>query len=238
VQLSLSIVMPVYNEGPNIKRVIANIVLYAPPSTEILVVYDFDEDDTLPTIREVQREAPNLRLVTTSRGRGVLNALKTGLDTAAGGYVLVTMADGSDDLADLPAMLDMAKTGAVIVAASRYMAGGRQNGGPRLKRAMSRLAGLALHHVGGMPIHDPTSNYKLYRRDFLRTVRIESEAGFELALELCAKAYRRRVPLAEVPTTWTDRTAGTSRFKVRAWLPHYLKWFVFGLTSRVIRSSS
>jgi glycosyltransferase involved in cell wall biosynthesis len=211
-------------------------VRHAPPFTEILVVYDFDEDNTLPSVREVQREVPNLRLVKNSRGRGVLSALKTGLDTAAGEYVLITMADGSDDIADLPAMLDKARKGAVIVAASRYMAGGRQKGGPRLKRAMSRLAGLVLHHVGGMPIHDPTSNYKLYRRDFLRTVTIESEAGFELALELCAKAYRRRVPLAEVPTTWTDRRYGTSRFKMRAWLPHYLRWFLFGLTSRVVRS--
>ena len=116
------------------------------------------------------------------------------------------------------------------------MPGGRQEGGPRLKRALSRVAGLTLHHVGGMPIHDSTSNYKIYQRQFLRTVKVESKAGFELALELCVKAYRRRLPLAEVPTVWADRTAGASRFSLERWLPQYMRWFVYGLASRFITS--
>ena len=78
--------------------------------------------------------------------------------------------------------------GADLVAASRYMRGGRQIGGPRLKSLLSRLAGLSLHSIGGLPIHDPTNNFKLYRRSFLAAIPIESRAGFEVALELSVKA--------------------------------------------------
>ncbi len=68
------------------------------------------------------------------------------------------------------------------------MRGGRQVGGPPLKRLLSRTAGLTLHWFAGVPTHDPTNNFKLYSRRFLDSVTIESTAGFELALELTVKA--------------------------------------------------
>jgi dolichol-phosphate mannosyltransferase len=105
------------------------------------------------------------------------------------------------------------------------MRGGRQEGGPRLKRLMSRTAGLTLHWFAGVPTHDPTNNFKLYARRFLDEVTIESTAGFELALELTVKATLAGRRIGEVPTTWRDRTAGQSNFKLRRWLPHYLHWY-------------
>ena len=127
---------------------------------------------------------------------------------------------------------------AVVVAGSRYMRGGGQVGGPLLKRLMSRAAGLSLHWFAGVPIHDATNNFKLYRRDFLDSVTIESTGGFELAIELTAKAARARRPMAEVPTTWRDRTAGASRFKIRAWLPKYLRWYFHAFAGRMRRRVS
>ena len=76
-----------------------------------------------------------------------------------------------------------------------------------------------------MRTHDPTNNFKLYTRRFLDAVTIESSAGFELALELTVKATLDGRTVAEVPTTWRDRTAGQSNFKLRKWLPQYLRWY-------------
>jgi hypothetical protein len=90
---------------------------------------------------------------------------------------------------------------------------------------MSRTAGLTLHWFARVPTHDPTNNFKLYARRFLDAVAIESTAGFELALELTVKATLDARTVAEVPTTWRDRTAGQSNFKLRKWLPHYLHWY-------------
>jgi hypothetical protein len=113
------------------------------------------------------------------------------------------------------------------------MRGGHQVGGPVLKRLLSRTAGLTLHWFGGVPVHDPTNNFKLYSRRFLQTVDIESTAGFELALELSVKATLARLRLVEVPTTWRDRTAGKSNFRLRKWLPHYLHWYVVAMRGRL-----
>ena len=102
---------------------------------------------------------------------------------------------------------------------------------------MSRTAGLTLHWFGGVPTHDPTNNFKLYSRRFLDTDTIESEAGFELALELTVKATLDCRRVAEVPTTWRDRTAGQSNFQLRKWLPHYLHWYWVAIRGRWIRRS-
>ena len=80
------------------------------------------------------------------------------------------MADGSDEPHVVDPMVALAPDGADVVAASRYMRGGRQIGGPPLKRLLSRAAGLTLHWFAGVPTHDPTNNFKLYSRRFLDSV--------------------------------------------------------------------
>jgi dolichol-phosphate mannosyltransferase len=237
MSVELSIVIPVYNEGDTIVPLLRRLAAVAPAPNEIIVVYDFDEDTTVAPVRALAAELPDLRLLRNDLGRGVLNALKAGMADSSGTFVLVTMADGSDEPTDIGPMLDLGRAGADVVAASRYMKGGRQVGGPRLKTALSRAAGLSLHWFAGVPVHDPTSNFKLYRRSFLDATPIESAAGFELALELTVKATLGGRQLAEVPTTWRDRTSGQSNFKLRKWLPHYLHWYIVAFRGRFRRRS-
>jgi len=227
--------MPVYNEGEAVEPVIRRLSAAVRTPHEILVVYDFDEDTTVPVVARLAPEIAGLRGLRNDIGRGVLNAMKAGIAEARGEYVLVSMADGSDEPAIVDRMVELARSGADVVAASRYMRGGRQVGGPLLKRLMSRTAGLSLHWFGGVATHDPTNNFKLYSRRFLDSVRIESRAGFELALELTVKATLADRPVAEVPTTWRDRTAGQSNFKLRAWLPHYLRWYGTAFRGRLAK---
>jgi dolichol-phosphate mannosyltransferase len=229
----LSIVVPVYNEGENILFTLRGLRegVHVEP-VEVLVVYDFDGDTTVPVIEAAEDEFPQVRLHLNDIARGPLNAIRSGMRAARAPYIVVTMADLSDNPADIDRMYELARGGADLVSASRYMPGGRQVGGPFLKRTLSRAAGLSLHWVGGVPTHDPTSNFKLYSRRLLDSVTIESSAGFELAIELTVKAHLLGLTIAEVPTTWRDRTAGTSRFRLWDWLPHYLHWYRKGIASR------
>jgi dolichol-phosphate mannosyltransferase len=230
---ALSIVIPVYNEGENVVATLRGVVEQTRTRPlEVLVVHDFDEDTTVPVVKRLQADLPELRLHRNTLGRGVLNAMKSGLRAARANYVLITMGDGSDDAKDIDPMYELARQGADVVAGSRYMKGGRQVGGPLLKRTMSRGAGLSLHYLGGVPVHDATSNFRLYSKRLLNQVTIESTGGFELGIELTVKAYRLGMQVAEVPTTWRDRTAGTSRFRLWQWLPRYLKWYRRGLAGR------
>jgi len=230
---ALSVVIPVYNEGENVVATLRGVVEKTQTRPlEVLVVHDFDEDTTVPVVKRMQAEMPELRLHRNTLGRGALNAMKSGLRAARAPYVLITMGDGSDDPADIDPMYRLARAGADVVAGSRYIRGGRQVGGPLLKRTMSRTAGLSLHWLGGLPVHDATSNFRLYSKRLLNQVTIESRGGFELGLELTVKAYRLGLQVAEVPTTLRDRTAGQSRFRMWEWLPRYLHWYWRGMAGR------
>lgn len=234
----LSIVLPVYNEGEAVTPVLRALAAGVRTPHELVVVYDFDADTTVPVVARLATEIPGLRGLRNDLGRGVLNAMKAGIAATAAPYVLISMADGSDEPAIVDRMVELARGGADVVAASRYMRGGHQIGGPPLKRLMSRTAGLTLHRFAGVPTHDPTNNFKLYSRRFLEATPIESTAGFELALELTVKASLAGRRVAEVPTTWRDRTAGQSNFRLRRWLPHYLHWYRVAFAGRLRRQRS
>ena len=105
-------------------------------------------------------------------------------------------------------------------------------GGPPLKQTLSRIAGLSLHWLRGVPTRDATNAFKLYDAALLKTIAIESTAGFEINLEITVKGFLLGWPIAEIPTTWRDRTRGRSRFRLWAWLPRYLKWYFFAFRPR------
>jgi len=221
----ISLVVPVYNEAANIQAFLREVESQVRESHEILIVYDFLKDDTLPAILAMEPACPDVKLVHNTLGRGVLNALLAGFQASCGDVVIVMMADRSDDPKDVAAMARLVREGADVVAGSRYAPGGRQEGGPLLKRTLSRLAGTSLHHLAGLPIRDATNNFRAYSRRVVEEIPVEGEASFALALELTLKAHWRGWRIAEVPTVWRDRTAGRSRFRLFAWMPHYLKWY-------------
>lgn len=229
----IDFVMPVYNEGANIARALAEIDDCVKIPKRVLVVYDFDEDDTLPELRRLAPAYPWAEAVKNDLGKGVLNAIRAGIAATRAEVVIITMADLSDDLTVVPRMVAMIREeGYDIVTASRYMKGGRQIGGPRLKKTMSRAAGVSLYWLGALPIHDATNAFRAYRRRVLLDFPIESKGGFAYSLEITAKANAAGCKIGEIPSTWRDRSAGESRFKLRAWLPHYLKWYGYALTHR------
>ncbi len=229
--LRYSVVVPVFNEGENIARLCRKARAELPPGYELLICYDFDEDNTLPALAALpdDQKPPVTRPVRNRLGRGVRYAIDAGMRAAEAPVVLVTMADLSDDLARVDEMISRVERGAEVVSGSRYMTGGRQVGGPWLKGLLSRVAGISLRRLTGLPTFDPTNSFKAYKTEFLRRTPIESTAGFCLGIELTVKAHFGGGRVEEVPATWYDRTAGKSRFKLMAWLPMYLHWYLWAL---------
>lgn len=233
----LVVVVPVYNEGANFRKWVETSAPHLPRGTKVRVVYDFEEDDTVPVVKALVAEgASNLELL-RNKGRGVLNALVTGLTSVDDGPVLVSMADLSDDFAVIPDMLAAYRNGATVVVASRYMKGGRQIGGPWLKGQLSRWGGVTLHKVAGFPVHDATNSFRLYEAAFVRSLAIESKGGFEIGFEITLKAWMAGKAVVELPCTWHDRVAGESRFNLRKWLPLYARLWARALSHGLLRSS-
>lgn len=223
----VTVVIPVYNEGESILRCLDRIGREVLLPAEILIVHDMPDDSTVPYVRQVARTDPRVRAVLNTYGRGPANAIRFGIDQAAAPVVVVTMADGSDDPRQIDELARLVDRGVAVAAASRYMPGGQQVGGPRLKRMLSRWAGRSLHWFARVGTRDATNSFKAYDTEFVRSVGIESRTGFEIGLELTAKATRLGLPVAEIPTIWLDRQLGESRFDLGRFMPSYLRWYFF-----------
>ena len=241
-QPRVSVVIPVKDEGDAIAACLDRILEGVTLPLEIIVVHDDPNDTTLPFLEKYT--GVDERVVSTQNeyGRGPARAIRWGIDQARGPVVVVTMADGSDDAEQIDDLCKLVERGVVIASASRYMSSGQQIGGPPLKSLLSRLAGLSLHWFARVGTRDATNSFKAYSTAFVRDVGIASETGFEIGIELVAKARRLRLGVAEVPTIWLERAKGTSNFKVLRWLPRYLRWyrFAFGrkLTVEQIRAKT
>jgi len=230
----VSIVIPVYNEGDAVASVLQRIRESVTLPFEVLVVHDTPEDTTVPIVNGFSAHDPRIRAVLNTFGRGPANAIRFGMHAATAPVVVVTMADGCDDTTQIDDLTRLVERGVVVACASRYARGGQQVGGPFLKGFISRTAGLTLHVFARVGTRDATNSFKAYSRRFLEDVGVESDQGFEIGIELVAKARRRRLAVAEIPTIWLDRTFGVSNFKLWAWLPRYMKWYVhaFGRSSK------
>ena len=229
----VTIVIPVRDEGPAIRAVLDRILESVTLSCEVLVVFDSPGDSTVPVLRDyVQRDHRVVPTLNTD-GPGPARAIRYGIAHATAPVAVVTMADGSDDPEQIDDLCKLVERGVVIACASRYMSGGQQIGGPFPKRLLSHLAGLSLFWFARVGTRDATNSYKAYATDFVRDVGIDSDAGFEIGLELVAKARRLRQPVAEIPTIWLERLHGVSSFEIVKWLPRYLRWYRFAFGPRL-----
>jgi dolichol-phosphate mannosyltransferase len=236
----VSLIVPAYNEGRNVIPVLDRIFESVLLPAEVLIVVDTEDDITIPVVCEYAEKEPRLKYLVNTYGRGPANAIRYGVDAAAAPVVVVTMADGCDDARQIHDLVRLVERGVAVAAASRYMPGGQQVGGPYLKGLLSRTAGRSLRMLTHVGTRDATNSFKAYSADFVRQVGIDSRTGFEIGIELTAKARRMRLPVAEIPTIWLDRQAGVSTFRVARWIPKYLHWywFAFGrqLTAEEIRA--
>ena len=232
MQQPLGIIIPVYNEGANIEATLLAIEqnIHTPHNTYI--VYDFEDDNTLPVVKKMQAKGLPIELL-KSLVPGVANAIKTGLIHAPDDYLLVTMADLSDDYSIVDRMCKLMSQGYDLVCGSRYTKGGRQIGGPFFKKFLSRTAGISLEYLAGLPVHDVTNSFKLYRKSMLNEIEMQSEDGFEIGMEITVKAHFAGYKITELPCIWTYRQAGQSRFKILKWIPIYLRWYFFALNRSI-----
>jgi len=223
----VSVVVPAYNEGEDIYPVLDRIFESVRLQCEVLVVVDSPDDTTVPIVAAYAEKEPRLRCLINTYGRGPANAIRFGINVAVAPVAVVTMADGCDDPRQIDELARLVNRGVAVAAASRYMPGGQQVGGPLLKGLMSKTAGRSLAFFARIGTRDATNSFKAYSTDFVRDVGIDSRDGFEIGIELTAKARRMRLPVAEIPTIWLDRQAGMSNFKLARWLPVYLRWYRF-----------
>ena len=228
---TLSILLPVRNEGINLKLMLKILRAVVEESHEVIVIHDTADDDSILVVREIQKTYPELHLVHNTYGSGVVNAIRTGVEAATGEYILIFAADEVGPVLAIEDMLSLMQNGCDFVSCTRYANGGRRLGGSLIGGILSRCANRLFHLLSGSPFSDATTGIKLFRREVFPKLNLQCRPiGWAVAFEMAIKAQHAGLRLGEVPIVSIDRLyGGESTFSLGPWVFEYSRWFFWGL---------
>ena len=236
-KIPLEIVIPIYNEGEKVVKLLDEFEKYVNTKIRVLLCYDIDEDNIFNYVNEFKKYSFEVVLVKNPLA-GPCEAIKHGLDFGNSDCVIVFPADDFLNINIIDQMYSSFKNNNDIVVASRFIKGGSMKGCPLIKSILVRAASSTLYFFSSIPARDASNGFRLFSRRLLNTVTIESKVGFAYSLELLAKCNRLKLKIAEIPAQWEERSEGSSRFKIFKWLPQYLKWYFYGLTTTWLKKGS
>jgi dolichol-phosphate mannosyltransferase len=213
------VVVPTLDEAPNIEPLLRGI-RGAAPSVDVLVVDDASADGTADVAERLGRHLGHVTVLRRQGPPGLGAAYRDGFTYAVEvGYdaVVEMDADLSHDPAAISALLDRLEHGADVALGSRYAPGGSTPGWPRSRRLLSRAASCYARAVLRLPATDPTGGFRAFRTSFLEDCDVSTVGarGFAFQLETLHRAARLDASIAEVPITFHDRTAGSSKLSAR-----------------------
>ena len=205
----LDILIPVFNEGGMIVKTIKNILASVKCNYKILICYDYDEDPTLEVIKENFFNDQKIIFV-KNFSQGFNNALISGFNNTKAEAILIFMADDHINHNVINLCYEKFREGYQVICPSRFIKGGKMIGNPFFKAFLTKLASFFLFNFTSFPIKDPTNSFRLFPKELIDKVNIESNKGFTLSLELTAKAHRLNYRMLEIPSVWMERDKGKS----------------------------
>lgn len=224
----LEIVIPIFNEGDNVVKLLNKFQAFIKTKFRVLLCYDRDDDDIFQFKHQFNKLNFDVILV-KNPSTGPCEAIKKGLYFGNSECVIVYPADDFLNYSIIDQMYYLFKENNDIVVASRFVKGGSMKGCPIIKSILVKAASSSLHLLSSIPVRDASNGFRLFSRKLLNTVNIESQIGFAYSLELLSKCNRLKLKISEIPAQWEERSVGSSRFKILKWLPEYLRWYFYGL---------
>lgn len=208
------VVVPTYNERPNIESAVSRVRV-AVPGAHLLVVDDGSPDGTGVLADELAAGDPHVHVLHRAGKQGLGKAYVAGFNW---GFeqrfeVLVEMdADGSHQPEQLPRLL-AGLDHADVVIGSRWVPGGVVVNWPLYREAISRCANAYARLALGIPVRDATAGFRAYRAVVLDKIGLAevASAGYCFQVDLVLRALRAGFRVAEVPIEFVDRTQGTSK---------------------------
>lgn len=227
IQNGVSIIIPSYNEEKVIKKTLINIFKYVKVPKEVIVVDD-SNDDTGKIVKKFARTHRKIVFIKNRlSNKGFVNALQVGVKRARKNTIVFVMADKCDDPRTINKMYQKIIDGWDVVCGSRYMTKGKRIGGPELLGFLSKCLCVLSYFTIQIPTHDVTNTFKMYKKQVLKKLRFNFNAGTAVSMELLLQAHFNNSKITEIATVWKGRPE--TRFKLSQRGPKYiriLKWSI------------
>ena len=212
------VVIPTYNEAENIASLISKLRRIL-PELHILIVDDGSPDGTGSIVDKISMADAHVRCLHRTTKDGIGKAYVAGFKSAIESqfdFIAQMDADHSHAPEDLVRLLEAA-TEHDLVIGSRYVRDGRTVNWPLIRKLISRLGGLYASTVLSMKINDPTGGFKVWNAKLLRKYDFAEirGSGYVFQVEMTYRALGRQASVTEVPITFTERVAGTSKMDTK-----------------------
>jgi len=217
-----------HNEEQNVKQVIKEISTVLKKhhlKGEIITVDDRSTDDTGKILDKLKEENSLLKVIhrTGDANRVEIGwAIRDGINAAKCSLVAIMMGDMSDDPEDMVKMVNKIKEGYDFIIGSRFCKGGKIYDYPPARLIVNRLCNYFVKFLFGLRTNDISNAFKVYRRDAIKSIKIESPS-FNFTVEIPLKLIKKRYKYTQVPVKWFGRKKGLSKLKVLEIGSNYLK---------------
>lgn len=204
----LSIIVPVYNEETNITFFLNTLESNLNIEHEVLIVYDFDEDNTIKPVKNIISKYSNIRLI-KNIDSGAKNAFLTGVENSKFNNLLIAFPDEIFLIKKIEEMFKLINNGYDIVSGTRYKNGGKRLGGSMIGKILSKSINFVFHNFFKFQLSDTTTGFKMFKKNILNDLKIETKAkNWSFIMELTIKAYKNNLKITEVPIHSCDRVFG------------------------------
>ena len=223
--MKLSIVIPAHNEEGCIESTVKALAAELDNENighEILVVNDNSSDGTKKIIERLTTEIPSFRYLDNQFPKGFGFAVRYGLENFTGDAVAIYMADASDSPQDVVRFFRKMEEGYDCVFGSRFIKGGHVHDYPRIKLLINRLANFFIRTAFMMKYNDTTNAFKMYRKNTMDGLKPFLSHHFNITVELPLKSIIRGYSYAVLPNSWTNRTTGVSKLRIKEMGSRYL----------------
>ena len=210
-----TICLPTYNEIENLEPMVGALGQVLPDGGRVLVIDDGSPDGTGELADRLAAELPWVSVLHRLRKEGLGRAYIAGFHRALadGAELVLEMdCDFSHDPRDVPRLIAAVEAGADVAIGSRYVPGGGTENWGLVRRLISRGASLYTRTLL-MPVHDPTSGFKCFRRDVLERIDLDAidSMGYAFQIENVYRARRAGFTVVEVPIVFAERQVGHSK---------------------------
>jgi glycosyltransferase involved in cell wall biosynthesis len=204
--LSISVVLPAYNEVENIEHTIDSSALYLAGRSidyEIIVVNDGSTDGTDRLVEELARQNPRIRLINHPQNLGYGSALRSGFERASLDYIFLMDSDGQFDISDLDRFLPHINEFNAII-------GYREKRADSIVRSLNAwMYHIFIHIVFDLKAKDMDCAFKLFPRDIYRAIRPIQSNGALFSAEFLLKFHMHGFSILEIPVRHFPRQFGT-----------------------------
>ena len=234
--MSLSIVIPVYNEDRQLHITIKKInkISKRIKDYEIVFIDDFSTDNTKQIIKKSIRANKKIKYYKNIK-KGLGSAIGLGINKSTKKFVCIFMCDNSDDLSDLMEYYKIInKNNLDAVLGSRFLKNSRITNYPILKMVLNRIFNYIVKIIFLSNYNDFTNAFKIYKRKTLKELMPIVSDHFNVFLELPLKIIIRKYKYKIIPISWKGRKIGVSKFKISELGSMYIFTLLYCLIEKIL----